>query len=147
MKTIQQIEQLLRKGKKPKELLELGFSKRAITSARRQLKKEKSEVKPVISKKPELEKYGQLRVVPVEDMEPAQQRLAAVESYLGELNARVELLEAVKVQLKDIEAKLNGTPAINLNRFKCQCGVSGHIALYVHCTECNSTTLWGWFPE
>lgn len=42
MKVIQHVKQLLRQGKKPRELRELGFSKVAITRARRQLKEERA---------------------------------------------------------------------------------------------------------
>ncbi len=50
MKTIEHVEYLLKQGKRPKELVELGFSKRTITLARRQLNKEKSEVEPIAPK-------------------------------------------------------------------------------------------------
>lgn len=42
MKVTKHIEHLLGQGKKPKELIELGFSKRVITRVRRRLRKEKA---------------------------------------------------------------------------------------------------------
>lgn len=45
MKTTEHVEQLLRQGRKPKELVELGFPKSIVTRVRRQLKEEKGGVK------------------------------------------------------------------------------------------------------
>lgn len=42
MKTTEHVEYLLRQGKKPKELLALGFPKRVITRVRRRLREEKA---------------------------------------------------------------------------------------------------------
>lgn len=42
MKVIKHVEQLLRHGKKPKELVELGFPKSVATRVRRQLRGEKA---------------------------------------------------------------------------------------------------------
>ncbi len=41
MKTAEHVEYLLRQGKKPKELIELGFPKQVITRVRRQLRQER----------------------------------------------------------------------------------------------------------
>jgi len=42
MKVAEHVEHLLRQGKKPKELVELGFSKQVVTRVRRQLREEKA---------------------------------------------------------------------------------------------------------
>ena len=42
MKVGEHVERLMRQGKKPKELIELGFSKTVITRVRRQLRKERA---------------------------------------------------------------------------------------------------------
>jgi len=42
MKVTEHVEHLLRKGYKPKELVELGFPKRVVSRVRRQLKEEKA---------------------------------------------------------------------------------------------------------
>ncbi len=42
MKVTEHVEQLLRQGRKPKELIELGFSKSVVTRVRRQLREEKA---------------------------------------------------------------------------------------------------------
>ena len=44
MKITEHVERLLRQGKKPKELVELGFPKRVVTRVHRQLRKEKTAV-------------------------------------------------------------------------------------------------------
>ena len=44
MKVTEHVERLLRQGKKPKELVELGFPKRVVTRVHRQLRKEKTTV-------------------------------------------------------------------------------------------------------
>ena len=41
MKTTEHVEYLLRQGRKPKELLELGFPKQVITRVRRELREER----------------------------------------------------------------------------------------------------------
>ena len=42
MKVTKHVEHLLRQGRKPKELIELGFPKSIVTKVRRQLRKEKT---------------------------------------------------------------------------------------------------------
>lgn len=42
MKVTEHVEQLLRQGRKPKELIELGFPKSVVTRVRRQLREEKA---------------------------------------------------------------------------------------------------------
>ena len=42
MKTTEHVEHLLRQGRKPKELIELGFPKPVVTTVRRRLKKQKA---------------------------------------------------------------------------------------------------------
>ncbi|MCJ7656107.1 MAG: hypothetical protein MUO97_12570, partial [Dehalococcoidia bacterium] len=45
MKVTKHVEQLLRQGRKPKELIELGFPKSTVTRVYRQLKEEKATLK------------------------------------------------------------------------------------------------------
>ena len=42
MKVTEHVEHLLRQGRKPKELIELGFPKSVVTRVRRQLREEKA---------------------------------------------------------------------------------------------------------
>ncbi len=46
MKVTEHIEHLLRQGRKPTELMELGFPKSVVTRVRRQLKDEKTGLQP-----------------------------------------------------------------------------------------------------
>ena len=50
MKATEHIEQLLRQGRKPKELVELGFPKPVVTRVRRQLRQEKATLHPKVPK-------------------------------------------------------------------------------------------------
>ena len=46
MRVTEHVAHLLRQGRKPKELIELGFPKRVVTRVRRQLRDEKGPSKP-----------------------------------------------------------------------------------------------------
>jgi hypothetical protein len=50
MKVTEHVTQLLKQGRKPKELLELGFSKHVITRVRKQLREEKTSSQSKIQK-------------------------------------------------------------------------------------------------
>jgi len=152
MKTTEHVEYLLRQGRKPKELLGLGFSKHIVTRVKRRLKAEKAvkrgraprgsshvEIQPRSSASPE------------DSAEATQQKLAFLQGEVKELLSRVEQLEvaqAESVSLEDVEAFLDGTPALNLrDRFQCGCGASGLVALHIQCTKCGRETWWGWLPK
>ena len=152
MKVTEHVEQLLRQGKKPKELLELGFAKQVVTRVRRRLKEERA-AQPMKAARG----GGQARIPPELPAQSAeggtamQQKLASLESSLRELESRIKGLEAMEAEglsEEDLEARLEGTPALGLkHRFKCGCGASGFVALHVQCTRCGRETWWGWFPR
>jgi predicted RNase H-like nuclease (RuvC/YqgF family) len=149
MKVSKHVEQLLRQGKKPKELVELGFPKSVVTRVHRQLREEKAALQPKTPKgRAEAKsRFQPSLTVPVE-MAPIQQKMASLESEIRELEARVEALEAIGTELEDIEDRLDETPAVGLrHRFKCDCGASGLVALHIQCTKCGRESWWGWSPK
>ena len=152
MKTTEHIEYLLRQGKKPGELVQLGFPKQVITRVRRQLRQDKAVQQVKVPKgRGGAKGSPQPPLASGKDTVTVEQKLACIESYLNELKGRLELLEAAQadnVSIEDIEAFLDGTPALNLrNLFKCSCGTSGFLALHIQCTKCERETWWGWFPK
>lgn len=152
MKTTEHVEYLLRQGRKPKELLELGFPKQVITRVRRELREEREPWK-VIAK----EVIGAAKDQPRPPIPSVQQPprilevLTALDAKYGELLDRLLAIEAVQaefVSVKDLEGRLDGTPALGLrHRFVCQCGESGYVALHIQCTKCGRQSQWGWFPK
>jgi len=152
MKVTEHIEYLLRQGRKPKELLALGFPKQTVTRVRRQIEQGKTAKKGGIQRSKSIDgNHTQQSPSSNEEVTSESHRLEAVERYLKELKGRVEPLEAVIVKfssLEDIQARLNGTPALDLkHRFKCNCGALGFVAIHIQCTKCGSETWWGWFPK
>jgi len=149
MKVTEHVEHLLRQGRKPKELVELGFSKQVITRVRRRLREEKTASQPRTEKgKGRGKSHYQSRVTPHVETVPVQPKLGSLESKIQQLESRVEALEALGAELEDIETSINGTPALGLkHRFKCDCGASGYVALHIKCTKCGRETWWGWHPE
>lgn len=152
MKTTEHVEYLLRQGRRPKELLELGFPKQVITKVRRQLRQQKTVQQVKVPKgKGRAKGSPQPQVTSGDDTVTVEQKLASIESYLNELKGRLELLEAAVAEstsLEDIEVRLDGTPTLGLkNRFECECGASGLVALHIQCTKCGRETWWGWFPK
>jgi ribosomal protein S27AE len=148
MKVTEHVEQLLRQGRKRKELIELGFPKRVVTRVYRKLKDGKTTSQPGSQKgKVELNSHPQPAATPVETAS-VQPKLGALDNKVQQLESRVEVLEAMKAELDDVETHINGTPALGLkHRFKCSCGASGFVALHIQCTKCGRETWWGWFPE
>lgn len=149
MKVTQHVEHLLRQGRKPKELVDLGFPKAVVTRVRRQLREEKKASRPRTEKgKCGGESLSQAAVTPLAERTPAQPGPGSLESKVQELQSRVEILETLTAELKDIENRLKGTPALGLkNRFECDCGASGFVALHIQCTKCGRESWWGWFPK
>lgn len=149
MKVTEHVEHLLRQGRKPKELMELGFPKSVITRVRRRLREEKTGPQLRTGKvKGRGESYSQSTVTPHLEMTPVLQKLESLESKVQQLDGRVEALEAVVEEVGEIEARLDGTPALGLkHRFKCDCGASGYVALRIRCTKCGRETWWGWHPQ
>ena len=152
MKTNEHVEYLLRQGRKPKELVELGFPKLVVTKVRRKLRKEKESQQVTAQKGRRADKAQLQPLVSSEESTTAiQGRLASLESKVMELQDQISLVKTAQaeyVSLEDVEKHVNGTPALGLrHRFKCECGTSGNVALYIQCTECGRKTWWGWFPK
>ena len=149
MKVTEHVEQLLRQGHKPKELVELGFPKQVVTRVHRKLKDEKTLSQPRASKFKSAAKSTSLSSPPeLGDKAPVLPRVESLESKLQQLGSRVEALEGLVKRVDDVEARLDGTPALGLKRrFKCSCGASGFVALSVECTKCGKQSYWGWWPE
>lgn len=142
MKTIEHIEFLLRQGRKPKELVELGFPKHLVTRVRRRLKEEKAakDAKTHDEGRPS-RRHPQPAATPEMDMEAVLKKLTSLEDNIACLENRTENLEAM-------EEHLEGTPALGLRkRFKCDCGATGFVAIHVQCTKCGRETWWGWHPK
>ncbi|MDH5695305.1 MAG: hypothetical protein OEZ00_01665 [Dehalococcoidia bacterium] len=99
MKVTKHVEHLLRQGRKPKELVELGFPKRVVTRVRRKLKDEKTTSQPGSQKgKVELNSHPQPAATPVE--------MASVLPKLGSLESKIQQLES---RMEDTETRLDGT--------------------------------------
>jgi len=149
MKVTEHVEHLLRQGRKPKELVELGFSKQVVTRVRRRLREEKTTPQPRTEKgKDRGESHSQSTVTPHMETAPVPPKLGSLESKIQQLESRVEALEALGAELEDIETRINSTPALGLkHHFKCDCGSSGYVALRIKCTKCGRETWWGWHPE
>lgn len=152
MKTTDHIEYLLRQGRKPKELQELGFPKRVITRVRRKLRQEKSQPKDDLTKTQKTASdIGGTVVSSHNDIAELESRLAAIDSDLKELKEQTsELREAIleAVTPEDLEEQLDGTIGLGIKqRFGCQCGATGFVAMRVRCTKCGRESWWGWFPK
>ena len=143
MKVTEHVELLLRQGRKPKELVELGFPKQVVTRVRRRLK-EKAALQPKRGKGGvEAESRPQSAVTTAVEAQSG-----SFENKVKELEKRVQAVEALQVDLEELQNWLDGTPALGLkHRFKCRCGASGFIALHIRCTKCGRETWWGWFPK
>jgi hypothetical protein len=149
MKVTEHVEHLLRQGRKPRELIELGFPKSVVTRVRRRLREEKTGTHLGTGKvKGREESHFQSTATPHLEMTPVLQKLESLESKIQQLESRVEASEALGAELADIETRINGTPALGLkHHFKCDCGASGYVALRIKCTKCGRETWWGWHPE
>jgi hypothetical protein len=135
MKVTEHVEHLLRQGRKPKELIELGFPKSVVTRVRRRLKEEKA------APQSKTKEGGTIET-------QLESGAGSLESNVEEFQSRVEVLETIVAELCDIENRLAGTPTLGLKHlFKCNCGASGLVALHIQCTKCGKETWWGWWPE
>jgi polyhydroxyalkanoate synthesis regulator phasin/ribosomal protein S27AE len=152
MKTAEHVEYLLRRGKNPKELQELGFPKRVITRLRRQLKEEKMAAQVKVPEvKTGVKTSSKLSTTLDKSAVIQEQELESLENDLNELKDRIKHLEAAcaeNASLEELKVHLDGTPALGLkHRFKCSCGASGFVAMHIQCTKCGQETWWGWFPK
>jgi len=148
MKVTEHVEQLLRQGRKPKELIQLGFPKSVITRVRRRLREEQTASRPRTQKgKTRAESQPQQLVTPTETAS-VQSKPVSLESRIQQLESRMKSLEGLRADMEHIETRLDGTPALGLkHRFECGCGASGFVALHIQCTKCGRETWWGWFPR
>lgn len=150
MKVTEHVEHLLREGRKPKELLEMGFPKAIVTRVRRQLREGKT-TQPVPKGGAEAKSGSQPSATSPVEVAPIEQKVTSLESQIRDLDTRVEVLEATGADMEDLEAiesRLNGTPALDLkHKFACDCGASGFVALRIRCTKCGRETWWGWYPD
>jgi len=93
VKITEHVEHLLRQGRKPKELVELGFSKQVVGRVRRRLRKEKTVLQTKIP-----QEAGQAESHPEELTESAhklakmQQKLESLESGLQKVDSLAQLL-------------------------------------------------------
>jgi len=98
MKTTKHVEQLLRQGHKPKELIELGFPKQVVTRARRQLRKEKAAPLTKVPKgTAQAERHHQTSVELPEKMAVMEQKLQSVESDLRKVDSLVKAMSEATV--------------------------------------------------
>lgn len=147
MKVTDHVEHLLREGRNPKELIELGFPKSVVTKVRRRLRQEKA-ARSRTQKVTAVGSGSQSAVTQLVEATPVESRLGSLETKVEQIESWMEVLEAISAKLADIETRLDGTPALGLkNRFKCDCGTSGLVALHIQCTKCSKETWWGWWPE
>lgn len=149
MKVTEHVEHLLRQGRRPKELLELGFPKQIVTKVRRRLREEKKAAEVKTQKpKTETETSTELAVTSPAETAPFETRLKTPESKIRELEDQLKNLEELLSEFTDMKTRLDGTPALGLRRrFTCDCGASGYVALHIQCTKCGKETWWGWFPK
>jgi hypothetical protein len=150
VKTGEHVEYLLRQGKKPVELVELGFSRRIVTRVSRRLTEEKRASRLQTEKSKARESHSQS--APTSETALVPPELGSLEGKIRQLESRVKVLEKfggdLGVNLEKIETRINGTPALDLkHRFKCDCGASGYVAVCIRCTKCGRETWWGWHPE
>ena len=143
MKVTEHVELLLRQGRKPKELVELGFPKQVVTRVRRRLK-EKATLQAKRGKGGvEAESRPQSAVTTAVEAQSG-----SLENKVKELEKRVQAVEALQVDLEELQNCLDGTPALGLkSHYKCDCGVSGYVALHIKCTKCGKEAWWGWYPK
>lgn len=93
MKAAEHVELLLRKGRRPKELVELGFPKRVVTRVRRQLRKEKTAVQ---TKVPEVAPQAETQLqTPPESPETITTIWQKVQSMANDLQRIDSLIKAL----------------------------------------------------
>lgn len=149
MKVIEHVKYLLRQGRAPTELVELGFPKSIVTRVRRQLRDEKTGQKVTVTRNTTKRKNHSQSSAPLPLEKPlVEEKLLSLESKLHKLEAQVELLKTMKSSVQAMKARLEDTPALGLKqRFQCACGAAGFVALRIQCTKCGRETYWGWWPK
>ena len=108
MKMMEHVEHLLRQGRKPKELVELGFPKQIVTRVRRRLRQEKVVLEGKVQKGMAQPESGlQSLAESPEQMAVIQQKLRAMETGLQKVDSLVKSLS--EVALLTIAARRIGT--------------------------------------
>jgi len=141
MKTLEHIEMLLRAGKKPKELIEWGFAKQAVSRVKKHLKDEVTQsIEDVPGHKQDIEIQAdsdELITTLVDEISTIRQKLAELEAQVASI-----------MPAEEIQALFRSTPVHNLkNQYECECGSKGLVAFRFKCTACDKESWWGWIPE
>jgi hypothetical protein len=57
-------------------------------------------------------------------------------------------IEYCSDSIEDLEYRFKKIPLHDIqNRFTCECGTKGMVAISIKCTKCEEETWWGWWPE
>jgi len=146
MKTTEHVEYLLRQGKKSGELVELGFPKRVVTRVSRRLREEKRNTRLQTEKSKARESHSQS--APPTETALVPPKPGSMESRIQQLEGRVKTLEEFGADMEELETRIYDIPTLGLKqRFECECGASGYVAVCISCTKCGKEAWWGWFPE
>lgn len=80
---------------------------------------------------------------------PAPAATAPNSADLADLTRRIEKLEELATQVARIQQRLTGSPLEGLRQdFQCDdCGEKGHVTARISCTNCDSESWWGWWPD
>ena len=96
MKAAEHVELLLRKGRRPKELVELGFPKRVVTRVRRKLKKEKAASrKKEVTRTPQTETQLQTPPESPETIATIWQKVQSMANDLRRIDSLIQALSEV----------------------------------------------------
>jgi len=125
MKVTEHVEHLLRQGKKPKELVELGFPKRVVTRVHRQLRKEKTAVQ---TKVPEVAPQTKTQLqTPPESPETIATIWQKVQSMANDLQRIDSLIQA----LSEVTILMAAACESGIYRYQtCKYHESGHCSLH-----------------
>jgi hypothetical protein len=140
MKVTEHVEHLLRQGRKPVELVELGFPNSVVTRVRRRLREEKAAQRTLVPKGGhDVKDHRAVLAALRDELAVMHKKLVSLESHLQGMD------EALGV----LKTRLDGSPSAGLKaRFECtQCGARGLLATYIKCTKCGNANWWGWWPE
>jgi len=98
MKVTEHVERLLRQGKRPKELVELGFSKSVVTRVSRRLREEKAvSQKQVRSGAPQADTQLQTSPESPETMATIWQKVQSMATDLKRIDSLIEVLSEVSI--------------------------------------------------
>jgi len=97
MKVTKHIEQLLRQGRKPKELIELGFSKSAVTRVSRRLRREKAALKTKAVKTAQAETQLPTPPESAEAIATIWQKVQSMANDLQRIDSLIQALSKVSI--------------------------------------------------